>query len=289
MLNKLSFLKICSVFLFLVLILSVEKDCFAAQKTEPYEIIPWQVGQYAVYQIITMEGEGRGNRYKISIVGEETLNGEKLYWLQLDIYEEITVYGYNTVKKELVKNISFKSLSKPKDTLSFIRDPAVFISEGIFPDSAIKLAVQVGQGRWHWMDPKSLSSFQRVIDTTDYSLTPHAKGRINFSRLKVDDNKTYIKTPAGNFDCYHFYISTFKTDDYFDEGFDLYRNNLIPILGLVKLEFSKTLYWEKYAYRNESDSKSTLVSFIKGLYKRRVPGRRRPDTCVMLIVDYGPK
>ncbi|TBR15668.1 hypothetical protein EPO66_05650 [bacterium] len=251
--------------------------------------MPWQVGQYAVYQIVTMEGEGAGNRYKISIIGEETLNGEKFYWLQLDIYEEITVYGYNTVKKKSIKNISFKSLSKPKDTLSFIRDPFVFISEGIFPDSAVRLAVQVGQGQWYWMEPRSLSSFQGVIDNTDYSLTSHAKGRINFNRLKLDNNKPFINTPAGNFGCYHFYVPISKTDDYFDEGFDLYRTSLIPILGLAKLEFSKTLYWEKYSYRNESNLTPTLTDFIKGLCKKRIPGRRRPDTCTMLIIDYGPK
>ncbi len=292
MLNKLIVTKVPNIFfciLLLVLTLSARQCCFALEGVGPYEIMPWQVGQYAVYQVTTMEGEGTGNRYKISIVGEETLNGEKFYWLQLDIYEEVTVYGYNTVKKEMIKNISFKALTKPKDTLSFFRNPAAFISEGIFPGSAIKLAVQVGRGQWHWMDPKSLSSSWGIIDSTDYSLTPHAKGRINFSRLKVDDNKASINTPAGNLECYHFYVSTSKAEDYSDEGFDLYRASLIPILGLAKLEFSKTLYWEKYAYRNEPHSRFTLVGFIKSLYIKRVPGRRRPDTCVMLIVDYGPK
>lgn len=267
----------------------IPKNCLASDISGPYEVMPWRVGQFVVYQIVSTEGEGVDNRYVISLVGKEEIDGRAYFWIKIDIYESIISYSYNSVTKIREKNVSFKTLVQPKDSQVFISDPESFISAGIFPKQPLKLAIQFGCGKWHWIDPANLSTHQDVIGDTPYSITPHAKGENDYRKLRIDQAPQIIDTSAGKFLCYHFFINTEEEEEYYNEGLELWRSPDVPILGLVKMEFSKTLYWEKRAYQNKNRPKKTFLGLLKSLYTKRVTGRARPDTYIISLFDYGPK
>lgn len=286
------FIFILSIVIQLVTLNEVNNNCFASSANLPssaYKVMPWSIGQYVVYKIISMEGEDSDNRYKICITGKEILHGKTYFWLRVDIFESVVYYGYDKITKYLKNNISFKALMLPKDTPSFINNPSDFIFSGIFPKEPIKFAVRIGEGAWHFVDAENFLSHNYIIEDTPYSLTPYYKGKINFTKLKIDEKPNIIDTPAGKFLCSHFFVNTDKKEEYWDEGFDLWRTEEVPITGLLKMDFSKTLYWEKWSYRSNGSIARTIFDYIKALYGRRVSGRREPDTCTILLLDYGPR
>jgi len=262
-----------------------------AAEQDPYAVKPWEVGQYVLYQIVTFEGEGKNNRYEISLTGKENVEGKTFFWMQIDIYENFIYHGYNTKTQKLEKNVSFIALVPPKDRTSFVNNPSLFLSDGVLPKDAVKLAMQIKNGDWHWVDPKNIFSHQHIIEDTPYILTPDAKGKIDFSKLKIDPDPMIMATQSGDAipQCYHFFVHTTVEDEYWDEGLDVWRSSEIPILGIVRMDFSQTQYWDKWSHRNEHPLKRTFLDFFHELYKKRVPGRRNPDTCIVRLLDYGPK
>jgi len=278
-----------TIILFFIVQILIKTDYLFAAKYSPFEIMPWRVGQYVIYQIISMENEGADNRYKFSLIGKERIGNETYFWLETDIYESIVNQAYNKTNKELRKNISFKALVAEGTTTSFIDNPSRFILTGLFPGQAKRLLLQIGNGQWHEINPQVFFSFQRIIEDTPYSLTPYAKGEINFTKLKINEEPEVAVVPVGTFDCYHFFVKTLPNEEYWYEGIDLWRSPNVPILGLVKMEFSKTLYWEKWEYRNRIESINTPLKYIKSLFKKRVSGRRRPDTHTIMLLEYGQK
>ncbi len=264
-------------------------ESFAYQENRQYEIKPWHVGQFVIYKIITMENDGGDNRYKISIVGEENIEGQKYFWEQIDVWESVEEYGYNRIDKKLKKSISLKALVLPEETSSFENDPAGFISKGVFPAGAIKLSLRVGDGDWYDIKPESFLAGPDILSDTPYKATPHARGCINFSKLEVFEFPQIIDVPAGKIPCYHFSVCTRPNEKYWDEGFDLWRSGDIPVIGLVKMDFSITQYWQKRDFKKEKTSRGGILSFFKSLYGKRVVGRMRSDTCTMLLIDYGPR
>ena len=264
-------------------------SCLAADQA-PYAVKPWEVGQYVLYQIMTFEEEGGNNRYKISLTGKENIEGKTFFWMQIDIYEDFINHGHNTITQTLEKNISFKALVPAKNSTSFVNNPSLFLSDGILPKDAVKIAMQIKDGEWHWVEPKSLFAHQNIIEDTPYILTPDAKGKIDFSKLKFHPDPMIMFTQSGDkVLCYHFFVRTTVEDEYWDEGLDVWRSAEIPILGILRMDFSQTKYWEKWSFRNEHLLKATPFDFFRDLYKKRVPGRRSPDTCIVQLLDYGPK
>jgi len=259
----------------------------ASEVSSPFEVMPWKVGQFAVYQIISMEGEDTGNRYAITLTGEEVVEGRPYFWMTIDIWSNSRRYGHNTVMREDKKSVSFKALVPVLNTEIFSADFAAVIARGVFPGNAIKLSVQFEDGPWYPVDPKTFFSHQEVIEDTPYSLTPHSCGRINYNKLLVDKQASFIKTETGDFACYYFSVDTGITDEFCDEGFGLWRSGSVPILGIVRMEFSKTNYWEKWEYQYREKNKKNRSFGLRSLYEKRVPGRRRSDTCTAVLIDYG--
>lgn len=247
-----------------------------------FNIMPWKVGQFVEYQIISVENESRENRYKFSLIGQEDIEGKTYFWIQIDIYE----YLFQKYRK-LRKNISFQVLTLPVTSEGFSQNPAYYISSGFFFPGAIKLRVKIYDAPFEDAGLKAYFSHQDIIEGTLYSITPEAMGRIDFSRMQICKVKENIPVLAGSFECNHIFVSTDIRDEYYDEGFDLWRSSSVPLLGIVKMEFSKTLYWEKWSYKNETRKIRTVKDFLSNLYKKRVPGRRRPDTYVINLVRYG--
>lgn len=264
--------------------------CFAAERIgrQAFEILPWQVGQYAVYQITTFEGEGTQNRYTISVIAEEKIGRKTYFWVQADMWEEVTFYGFNKIDSQLKKNLSFRYLIAPVTSEDFFTNPGQYISRGVFPDNCLKLDVQIEDGPWQRIAPGQLFGYQQVIEKTPYAQTPHAQGRIDFNKLQISPEKETVTSPAGTFSCFRFSVKTVPQEDYCDEGFELWRDPRVPIIGLVRLEFSITGYWEKWLWKRRQQHK-TLVDTIRSFYTRGVAGRRRPDTCVMTLIEYGQK
>ncbi len=272
---------VCSLALILPMAAVSHANICLAEDQNPYAVKPWEVGQSVLYQIVTVEGESAGNRYKVSITGREEVSGKPYFWVKTDILEEEIIHGHNTIDRKVTQKISFKTLVPPKNSDVFIQDPAGFISNGISPLGAIKLFVQVGNGPWREEDPKTFFLHQDVLEDTPYSQTPDARAKIDFGKLKVSQGLSDITVPAGVIPSWHLFVKTAPDEEYWQEGFDLWRSAEIPILGLVKMEFSETGYWEKAAYKNSLAHTRFLA--------QRVPGRMRPDTCTVLLLDYEPK
>lgn len=251
---------------------------------ETFNIFPWQVGQFVEYQIISVESEGEDNRYKISIVGKEEIAGRIYFWLEIDIYE-LVMYRYR--KPEFKKNITFLMLVPPITSEEFSKDPSEYIANGFYPHNARKLKVQVYDGPFIEVDPILYFSHQNIIEETFYSFTPDAMGRVDFSRLQTSTGKEQVVVPAGSFECYHIFVNTNIHQEYWDEGFDLWRSPKVPLLGIAKMEFSKNLYWGKWSYRNEQKKINTIKDLLLCLYTKRVSGRRRSDTYTINLVNYG--
>lgn len=280
-----SFFLLCVYFLFYSITIGVYKLRAENDSERTFEVMPWKVGQFVEYQVISMEEEGRNNRYKISLVGKENVEGKLYFWMQVDIYEFL-LYRYQK-KPELKKNITFLMLVPLVTTEDFSKSPIYYITNGFFPQNAIRLKVKIYDGPFIEIVPKTYFSYQNIIEDTAYSITPDAMGKIDFSRMKVSNTIERITAPAGNFECEHIFVNTDVDREYWDEGFDLWRSPAVPLLGIVKMEFSKTLYWEKWSYKNESKKIKTINDFFLNLYTKRVPGRRRPDTHIISLVGYG--
>lgn len=252
-----------------------------------FGVVPWKTGQFVVYRIVSMEGEDAENRYRISITGEEVLQGENLFWVQLDMWESRILNGFNKVSRIMIKNCSVRMLI-PELTEEKLRvDPAGIIFNGLFPEKARKLEVQYGGGLWYTVDPSEFFSFQDVVSQTLYRLTPHAQGRIDAARLKINAMPALVRVPVGDFSGYRFAVETGADKPFTDEGFVLWRSAQVPILGMIKMDFSNTKYWEKLHRQEAKQSVRSFVDWIKQLYLHRIPGRDREDTCSIELLDYG--
>jgi len=288
MTRKSSLLTICSSIVFLFLLKSscaCALDVCGAERV--LEVKPWEVGQFATYQIISFvdEGAGEQNRYEISIIGKEQENNVVYFWLQIEIYEFLLLSD----RADLVKNITFQMLVPPLTTEEFTCNPAKYIANGFFPSNAVKLKVQIYDSDFIEVDLKEYFSHQNLIENTAYSMTPEAMGKIDFSRMQFSERPEEISVPSGKFRCDHILVNTNAANSYHDEGFDLWHSKNVPLLGIVRMDFSKTLYWEKWSYRNEGKAMKSFKDFLRHIYTKRVPGRRFSDIHQIILVNYGQK
>lgn len=270
-----------------VIFVAVATVAIAAERTNPlvFECLPWRVGQFVEYQIIHIENEGGKNRYKISLVGQETVNGKVYFWEKIDIFENI----YYKKGELFKKNITFLALVEPLTTEKFIKDIAQYIQNGFFPKSAVRLKIQLSDGPFLEVNPSLYFSQQGIIEKTPYSHSPDAMGKIDFSRMKFANGGEKITVPAGTLECGHIFVNTDVQKEFFDEGFDLWRSSKVPLLGIVRMEFSKTAYWEKWFYRDGKKKINSMNSFIDYFFHKRILGRTSKDTYTIQLIDYGPK
>jgi len=256
---------------------------FQAKAEQTYSLMPWQVGQFVEYQVISFEGEGADNRYRIALVAKERVQGKEYFWLRIDIFSSVK----DLRETKLKKNITFLCLLPEVRSCEFENNPAAFFKNGFFPSSAVKLKVQLFDGEFTEVDCREYFSYQSIIEDTPYSLTPDYLGNIDFTRMHVLDRMEQILVPAGSFFCKHFYVKTDISRSYTDEGFDLWQSSAVPLLGVVKVEFSKTLFWEKWSYKYETGQIRSGKEILSRFFTKRVPGRRREDTCIIKLVNYG--
>lgn len=276
---------IVSLFLLQALALTIPSVVAAGEQKsgKAFECLPWKVGQFVEYQIVHLENEGTKNRYRISLVGEEKIGEKPYFWEKIDIFENVYY-----IKGELFrKNITLLALVEPLTSEKFSQDAARYIQNGFCPSKALKLKIQLSDGPFIEVNPASYFSHQGIIEETPYSFTPDAAGKIDFSRIKFSSGLEKINFAAGVLECEHIFVKTDRQKNYFDEGFDLWRSSKVPLLGIVKLKFSETLYWDKWAYRNETKQIKSIKGLIRYFFKKRVPGRRRPDTYTIKLISYG--
>jgi len=269
----------------LLMILFINKSSgYAKGAADPvYVLMPWQVGQFVEYGIESFEQESTKNRYRITIVDSESIDGKVYYWQQIDLYENMRYVSGDQLKK----NISFLALVEPFNEENFKCEPAKWIANGLFPLEARRLKVQIFDQPFQEVNPRTFFSHQKALENSLYVLTPDYQGNIDFSKLGIDNRVSDITVTAGIFNCSHFFVRTIESDSYKDEGFDLWRSPVIPFGGIVKMTFSDTKYWEKWSYRNESGKIRGIKELWQQLFKRRVSGRRRPDTYSITLINYG--
>ena len=105
---------LCVVFFAVFSFLS--KYCLEAADNQCFKIVPFKVGQWVEYQIVSLEEQSKDNRYKISVLNEEIIDGEIYFWIGFDVF--------NQGKRE----ISFKALMKNFKT----ENPTTFFVAGFF-------------------------------------------------------------------------------------------------------------------------------------------------------------
>lgn len=259
-----------SLFEILIFICSGEVE---GENIGAFDILKWEVGQYAVYQVISIENASFDNRYKFSIINEEEVGGKKFFWIEMAIFEG----GCDTLEKTAL----FRVLMSPVTTEEFSKNPCMFIKNGFFPYNALKIYAQFEASVMEELSLESIAASQGVIEDNDYVLTPDALGRINCDNLEISSDIEAINTDFGQLNCYRLSVITSFQEDFHDEGITLWRSSQVPFLGIVRMEFSQTNYWEKYYERTKQ------LNFFEALFYKVVPGRERPDIYRINLIDYG--
>lgn len=249
-----------------------------------FECLPWEVGQFVEYQIIHPENEGIKNRYKITLVSEEIRDGKVYFWEKIDIFENI----YCKKGELFRKNITFLALVEPVTSDKYNRNIAQYIQNGFWPKDAVELKVQFYDGPFVDVNPSLYFAHQNIIEDTPYSRSPDALGRIDFSRMKLLNINEEVTVPSGTWECGHIFVSTEPQKEYFDEGFDLWRSPKVPLLGIVRMDFSKTAYWNKWFYRNSPKAISSIRNLLSYIMQKKILGRTRSDTYSAQLINYGP-
>lgn len=249
-----------------------------------FECLPWEVGQFVEYQIIHPENEGIKNRYKITLVGKETRDGKVYFWEKIDIFENI----YCKKGELFRKNITFLALVEPVTSEKYNKNIVKYIQNGFWPKDAVELKVQFFDGPFVDVNPSIYFAHQNIIEDTSYSRSPDALGRIDFSRMKFLNINEEVTVPAGTWECGHIFVITDPQKEYFDEGFDLWRSPKVPLLGIVRMDFSKTDYWNKWFYRNSPKAINSIQNFLNYIMQKRILGRTRSDTYTTQLINYGP-
>ena len=244
-----------------------------------FQLSSWKVGQYVEYQIIEIENSGVDNRYHLSIEGKENIEEKEFFWVKLKISEK--------GKKQLV----FKILCEPFNQLQFAKKPHTYIAEGILVlmKNARKIILDIGDGNNYEIAKEGFFNKSSILDDALFETLPDQKNKIDFSKMTIFPQTEIINTPDGAMDCYHFQVKTSPSDVLTDEGIDLWRSPLIPFLGIVKMEFSKSRFREKMLnqYNIIMASPNWLDKIYAYFFLRRVPGREGNDMFVMNLINYG--
>jgi len=267
----------CCLFTFLFVFL-INNISFAEDIGEQFKLYPLKVGQYVEYQIIGLQNKNKKDRYRISVTGKRVINGNEYFWIQMDIFSQ--------GKREL----SFKALTSWFNQKEFFKKPEAVISEGmlfIFKSSEKLLMSNNGESQYLEVAPEIFLNDSDILKNSFYSDTPYEKNKVDYSKMLIYKNAEPIAVPAGDFKCYHFQVQTQEWEDYQDEGFDLWRSKDVPLLGIVKMEFSKTAYNKKWHYQySRLLSKSNWLGRIYAYFFIRRPKDNRRDTFLMRLLDY---
>lgn len=244
-----------------------------------FELLPFHVGQFAEYRIISLESLSQKNRYIISVIDEETIDDNKYFWIELVIYNDA------------LREISFRALVSPYNSDDFVKDPAVYIEKGLFSlfETAKKIIIISRDGESFAVDPQEFLKQPDILTDTFYEDTPDEKNAVDYMKLQWQPQAQNIQTSAGIFQCFYFWVATDKKDAYTDEGLDLWRSSQVPFLGIVRMEFSKSGYLEKYNYRTAEamKGKNWLERIFFKVFTKNVEYRDRGDTYVMELVAMG--
>jgi hypothetical protein len=241
-------------------------------KADPFEIGPWKVGQYAVYQVVSIENDSLDNRYRFSLTGKERIDNVTYFWMETEISE-----GAGGKARLL-----FRALVPEVTEEQFREAPAKFISGGFLSFGAKRLLVKFEGGDFYEEDPASFfSSSQDIVEDSLYRFSPDNKGRVDFTKLRVSGKRSYVFAGGKKIKTFHFYVKNDPDAGINSEGVDIWRSPDVPFLGLVKMKFSKTLYWLQYKKIHAHES------FFKKLFTKIVPGRERPDVYTVNLIDYG--
>ncbi len=253
-------------------------SCLAAAEG-CFKLCPWQVGQFVEYQIISLENEGADNRYAITITGKERVENRDYYRIKLDIYEQ---------RK---RQISFEGLVEPFNEKYFAEHPDVYIAKGMMFlfENARRLFVELPDNSCYEISPQNISNPPDILSGTFYKEVPDEKNRVDYSKLNFRQEKDNVSVPAGSFDCYRFWVQTEEDNSYTDEGFIMWRSPEVPFLGIVKMEFSKTEYFNKnnYRYLKILDAKNWLLRFYTLFFIKKVSERERSDSYTIKLINYG--
>ncbi len=76
-----------TIFICIFLILIHPAYPAVSPETDRFKVLPWEVGQYATYQVVSIENESIDNRYKFSLVGKEKINNMVYFWMEIEISE----------------------------------------------------------------------------------------------------------------------------------------------------------------------------------------------------------
>lgn len=237
--KKISRCLVLTVFFFYFILLGL---CSAGNIEKCFKLAEWEVGQFAEYRIIGFDDIGNENRYILSVEAKEQIDGIDYFWLRYEIF--------NSGGKEA----AFRALCKPVTEEEFAAKPVPYISDGLlllFKKSR-RFFVSFREDSELEVDPVVFFNDHELAANSFYEQLPDEKERIDFSKLKISKNPELVDSPAGFIaNCFRFYVNTTKIDSFSDVGMDVLRSADIPLLGIVRVEFSKIKYREKKRHRKK--------------------------------------
>ena len=149
----------------------------------------------------------------------------------------------------------------------------------------------LSDGSKYEISPDVIENQPPILNGSFYEQIPDEKGIINYSKMKFRNRREKIVVPAGLFECYRFSVITDEKDTFSDEGFDLWRSEIVPILGMVRMEFSKTQYYRKRDYKINSSlkRKNWFERIFVLFFNKNIPGREREDMHLLQLLKFGTK
>ncbi|MBU1044859.1 MAG: hypothetical protein KJ915_10740 [Candidatus Omnitrophica bacterium] len=273
--NKQIFIIISLVFL----IFSVNSFAAEVEKYDCFTLLPWAVGQFVEYQIIGIENGGVEDRYKVSVIGEETVDNETFFWIRFEII------------KNRQLQIAFKALVLPLSETEFARNPEIYLSQWLMwlLSHSKQLILELPNNQLFKVDSKEFfKKADEFLGDSFFNEISYEKSEVDYSKLTYDDSKVNICVLAGVFDCFRFLVRTTPQDSFDDEGIDLWRSEKVPFLGIVKMEFSIVGYKEKNRMREikRAASNDWLAKIYNHFFSQRIPYRERKDIHIMELVDF---
>jgi hypothetical protein len=253
--------------------------CLAGSKDSVRRLCPFKTGQYAEYEILGLMGKNKQDRYRIEIEDEQMIEDECYYWIKFEIFSK--------TKREMC----FKALTPAFKQEDFDRSPQNYISQGmlcLFKKSKKMFICLDQDDDYIEIDPDIFFSEPDILKSSLYSDNPFEANRVDYSKLKTGSYTKDISVKAGDFKCQYFQVATEDDDEFSYEGFDLWRSPEVPFLGIVRMEFSKTNFIDKWYHRHFQEfRKAGLFKKIQMiLFERLVFDGRRRDVFIMRLVDY---
>jgi len=203
------------------------------------EPIPWDVGQFAAYNIdINAEGESINADMRFAIIGEEEIDGENFFWFEFDIY------NFGDLPEDLgmgdgdFESFKLQLLMKEYDMKAAQEDPEAMMKD-LFAMEIIKRVIfQLNDETPMEID---MSFLQMMGPMLEMSMEMSMDDEMMDQQAAMWDNADWgyeyedISTPAGSFnEALHLWFNI--NDETVAMKMNIHSHQDVPLMMMVKLD-----------------------------------------------------